>query len=280
MAALYAQGLAQIAPNSVCVSYRRGVCSAENFHGGSTVLTSMSCAVQGAFMAALYAQGLAWERMHEVVREYAGAMGSVRHLLSDLTLPIISVFSGAGFDRVIRQSFLHGAQRIEDLWLRWGQAARLFRQVACPQRLAHTWCLYTLAPRQATRCRIISLHDSRHSALRARSALVWPSWEAVPAQLWLLCQHMGLKEAGVCCSFFCMTTNMTRGEPTVHQDGLLWKLVRASMTIVGLIPPVYENGELLIDGGYLNNMPVDVMRGLGVDTVSSLALSSSVCTHR
>ena len=70
------------------------------------------------------------------------------------------------------------------------------------------------------------------------------------------------------CSFFCMTTNMTRGEPTVHQDGLLWKLVRASMTIVGLIPPVYENGELLIDGGYLNNMPVDVMRGLGVDTVS------------
>ena len=80
--------------------------------------------VQGAFMAALYAQGLAWERMHEVVREYAGAMGSVRHLLSDLTLPIISVFSGAGFDRVIRQSFLHGAQRIEDLWLRWGQAAR------------------------------------------------------------------------------------------------------------------------------------------------------------
>ena len=70
-------------------------------------------------MAALYAQGLAWERMHDVVREYAGAMGSVRHLLSDLTLPIISVFSGAGFDRVIRESFKCGAQRIEDLWLRW-----------------------------------------------------------------------------------------------------------------------------------------------------------------
>ena len=73
---------------------------------------------QGAFMAALYAQGLAWERMHEVVREYAGAMGNVRHLLSDLTLPIISVFSGAGFDRIIRESFQHGAGRIEDLWLR------------------------------------------------------------------------------------------------------------------------------------------------------------------
>lgn len=64
-----------------------------------------------------------------------------------------------------------------------------------------------------------------------------------------------------------MTTNLSRGEPSVHQEGLLWKLVRASMTIVGLVPPVYMEGELLIDGGYLNNMPVDVMRGLGVDTV-------------
>lgn len=78
----------------------------------------MLATMQGAFMAALYAQGLAWERMHEVVREYAGAMGNVRHLLSDLTLPIISVFSGAGFDRIIRESFQHGAGRIEDLWLR------------------------------------------------------------------------------------------------------------------------------------------------------------------
>ncbi len=31
--------------------------------------------------------------------------------------------------------------------------------------------------------------------------------------------------------------------------------------------PFLLQGELLIDGGYLNNMPVDVMRGLGVDTV-------------
>jgi predicted acylesterase/phospholipase RssA len=39
------------------------------------------------------------------------------------------------------------------------------------------------------------------------------------------------------------------------------------MTIVGLVPPVYEAGELLIDGGYLNNIPVDVMRSMGVDMV-------------
>ncbi len=36
----------------------------------------------------------------------------------DLTLPIISVFNGHGFDRVIRDSFSDGPQQIEDLWLR------------------------------------------------------------------------------------------------------------------------------------------------------------------
>ena len=69
-------------------------------------------------MAALYSQGLAWEQMHHLVREYARQMSSVQHLLWDLTLPIMSVFNGVGFDRVVRETFKHGAQHIEDLWLR------------------------------------------------------------------------------------------------------------------------------------------------------------------
>ena len=75
--------------------------------------------VQGAFMAALYSQGLAWEQMHHLVREYARQMSSVQHLLWDLTLPIMSIFNGVGFDRVVRETFKHGAQQIEDLWLRF-----------------------------------------------------------------------------------------------------------------------------------------------------------------
>ena len=41
------------------------------------------------------------------------------------------------------------------------------------------------------------------------------------------------------------------------------------MTVLGLLPPVRdENGELLVDGGYLNSVPVDVMRKeMGVETV-------------
>ena len=76
-------------------------------------------------MAALYSQGLAWEQMHHLVREYARQMSSVQHLLWDLTLPIMSVFNGVGFDRVVRETFKHGAQQIEDLWLRYAIVASL-----------------------------------------------------------------------------------------------------------------------------------------------------------
>ena len=46
-----------------------------------------------------------------------------------------------------------------------------------------------------------------------------------------------------------MTTNLSKGDPSVHRAGPLWLLVRASMTIVGLVPPVFYEGDLLIDGG-------------------------------
>ena len=43
-------------------------------------------------------------------------MGSVSRMIRDLTLPLLSVFSGHGFDHVVREAFDPGAARIEDLW--------------------------------------------------------------------------------------------------------------------------------------------------------------------
>lgn len=56
---------------------------------------------QGAFMAALYAQGLSPDELKARVRSYASQMASPRHLLSDVTLPILSLFSGRQFDKVL-----------------------------------------------------------------------------------------------------------------------------------------------------------------------------------
>ena len=60
--------------------------------------------------------------------------------------------------------------------------------------------------------------------------------------------------------YFAVSANMTRAQTEVHVRGPVWKSVRMSMSIPGQIPPVVFNGELHVDGGVLNNLPVDVMR--------------------
>jgi NTE family protein len=63
--------------------------------------------------------------------------------------------------------------------------------------------------------------------------------------------------------FFCVSSNLTTGQSTVHKRGVLWRWLRASVAIPGVLPPVMSNGEVLVDGGTMNNLPVDAMRELG-----------------
>jgi predicted acylesterase/phospholipase RssA/CRP-like cAMP-binding protein len=60
--------------------------------------------------------------------------------------------------------------------------------------------------------------------------------------------------------YFCLSSNLSRGEVTVHDRGPVWQAMRASVSIPGLWPPVRsEEGDILVDGGVMNNLPVDVM---------------------
>lgn len=60
--------------------------------------------------------------------------------------------------------------------------------------------------------------------------------------------------------FFCVSTSLTTALPVVHRRGNSWRAIRSSVSIPGVLPPMPHNGELLVDGGVLNNLPVDVMR--------------------
>jgi NTE family protein len=64
-------------------------------------------------------------------------------------------------------------------------------------------------------------------------------------------------------TFFCVSSNLTTGHSMVHRRGLLWLWLRASVAIPGVLPPVVHKGEVLVDGGTMNNLPVDAMRELG-----------------
>lgn len=60
--------------------------------------------------------------------------------------------------------------------------------------------------------------------------------------------------------FFALSSDLTANEARIHDSGPLWRAVRASVSVPGVLPPVLESGHLLVDGGVLNNLPVDVMR--------------------
>ncbi len=63
--------------------------------------------------------------------------------------------------------------------------------------------------------------------------------------------------------FFCVSSNLTTGHSEVHRTGELWRWLRASVAIPGVLPPVMHKGDVLVDGGTMNNLPVDAMRELG-----------------
>ncbi|KAJ3275438.1 phosphatidylcholine and lysophosphatidylcholine phospholipase [Terramyces sp. JEL0728] len=63
--------------------------------------------------------------------------------------------------------------------------------------------------------------------------------------------------------YFAITANITHSTMGVHQHGYMWRFVRASMSLSGYLPPLCHDGSMLMDGGYLNNVPADVMKNLG-----------------
>jgi predicted acylesterase/phospholipase RssA len=63
--------------------------------------------------------------------------------------------------------------------------------------------------------------------------------------------------------YFCVSTNLTKAQQEVHDQGSLAIWVGTSMCVPGIAPPVVWNGCLLVDGGVTNCLPVDVMHALG-----------------
>ncbi len=60
--------------------------------------------------------------------------------------------------------------------------------------------------------------------------------------------------------FFSISCNISRAKVMVHHEGSLTQAVLNSNSPPGLFPPQVQNGDLLVDGALLNNVPVDVMR--------------------
>uniref|UniRef100_A0A671Q2K8 lysophospholipase n=1 Tax=Sinocyclocheilus anshuiensis TaxID=1608454 RepID=A0A671Q2K8_9TELE len=76
--------------------------------------------------------------------------------------------------------------------------------------------------------------------------------------------------------YFNITTDITASTIRVHTDGSLWRYVRSSMSLSGYLPPLCDpkDGHLLMDGGYINNLPADVARSMGAKVVIAIDVGS------
>uniref|UniRef100_A0A671P195 lysophospholipase n=1 Tax=Sinocyclocheilus anshuiensis TaxID=1608454 RepID=A0A671P195_9TELE len=76
--------------------------------------------------------------------------------------------------------------------------------------------------------------------------------------------------------YFNITTDITASTMRVHTDGSLWRYVRSSMSLSGYLPPLCDpkDGHLLMDGGYINNLPADVARSMGAKVVIAIDVGS------
>lgn len=76
--------------------------------------------------------------------------------------------------------------------------------------------------------------------------------------------------------FFCIATNLETGEEVVMDKGFLPEAIRASGSFPGLLTPVTVNGEVLVDGGIVDNFPVEKMKEKGVDYIIGVNVSGGL----
>lgn len=76
--------------------------------------------------------------------------------------------------------------------------------------------------------------------------------------------------------FAAVTVDLAAGRQHVIDNGPLEKAVRASCSIPGIFEPVMRNDQVLVDGGVLNDVPIDVCQAMGAEVVLAVDLNSDI----
>ncbi len=76
--------------------------------------------------------------------------------------------------------------------------------------------------------------------------------------------------------FFCVATNVETGKEVILDHGYLPEAVSASGALPSLFRPVVINDTVLIDGGVVNNYPIDEVRAKGMDIIIGVDVQDSL----
>ena len=73
--------------------------------------------------------------------------------------------------------------------------------------------------------------------------------------------------------FRCVATDLNSGKQHVFENGSLGEALRATMSLPAIFTPVTNEKSIWVDGGLLNNLPVDVVKKMGADIVIAVYLN-------
>ena len=111
------------------------------------------------------------------------------------------------------------------------------------------------------------IDDAIHEIFVKRRALrryTWPRYSILDHTLFdrlLEERYGGIEIEDLWIPFFAVSTNLSRYGAHCHRRGSLWAAVRASGSIPAMLPPYYtEDGEMLVDGALIDNVPIRMMR--------------------
>jgi len=75
--------------------------------------------------------------------------------------------------------------------------------------------------------------------------------------------------------FVCNSLDINSGDEIIFNTGLLYKAVWASCAIPGIFPALYDDKRILIDGGSINNIPVEPLLNIGARTIIAVYLGDT-----
>lgn len=72
---------------------------------------------------------------------------------------------------------------------------------------------------------------------------------------------------------YCISTNFSNASTHIHRTGVAWKQIAASIAIPGIFPPVVIDRHLHLDGGVVDNLPIEPMYHYPVNYIIAIALT-------
>jgi NTE family protein len=88
------------------------------------------------------------------------------------------------------------------------------------------------------------------------------------------CRGMQIEDLWI--PYTAVATDLSQSRRHYFQSGDLWKAIRASTSLPGIVPPFLDGGKIFVDGGLMDNVPGHILRASGVGTLICIDVGGDI----